>query len=42
MANDNIYSPDSWIRVASLIKNKDTREGKTLSPEFLPILAAIS
>jgi hypothetical protein len=41
MANDNIYSTDSWIRVASLIKNKDTREGKTPSCEFLPILATL-
>jgi hypothetical protein len=41
MANDNIYSQHSWTRVISLIKNKDTREGKTPSCDFLPILATI-
>jgi hypothetical protein len=34
VANHNIYSPDSWIRVASLIKNKDTREGKIPPLDF--------
>ncbi|XP_076779871.1 uncharacterized protein LOC143438151 [Arvicanthis niloticus] len=37
MAEDNIYSPDSWSKVASLIKNRD----KKPPCEFLPILAAI-
>ena len=38
MANDNIYSPDSWIRVASLIKNKDTQKE---THDALPILPSI-
>jgi hypothetical protein len=41
MANDNIYILDPWIRVVSLIKNRDTQEGKTPVYDFSPILAAI-
>ena len=41
MANDNIYILDPWIRVVSLIKNRDTQEGKTPFYDFSPILAAI-
>ena len=41
MANDNIYILDPWIRVVSLIKNRDTQEGKIPSHGFGLILAKI-
>jgi hypothetical protein len=34
MANNNIYSPDSRIPVTSLIKNRDTQEGKIPYHDF--------